>query len=111
MGVARLAKARQQGDGNPSCLVSPKVGVGELSFFIEFVVFYKFFISIFRLKSTRIEMDILPLLAVVWYGLVPEYLFQNMETALLYTVTLRNLFRNTSVILFCRSFKFHEQPL
>ena len=57
------------------------------------------------MKSTRIEMDILPLLTVVWYGpwygLVPKYLVQNMETALLDTVTLRNLFRNTSVILFC----------
>ena len=27
LGVARLAKARQQGDGNPSCLVSPKATI------------------------------------------------------------------------------------
>ena len=27
IGVARLAKARQQGDGNPSCLVSPKATI------------------------------------------------------------------------------------
>ena len=86
------------------------IGVEELSILIEFVVFYKFFISSFRLKSTRIEMEFRPLLTVVWYGLVPKYLFQNMEPALLDTVTLRNLFRNTSVVLFCRPFKFHKQP-
>jgi hypothetical protein len=44
------------------------LGVGELSFCNEFVVFYKIFICIFRLKSTRIEMDIRPLLTVDWYG-------------------------------------------
>jgi hypothetical protein len=89
-------------------------GRGVVFFLIEFVAIYKILISIFRLKSTRIEMDIRPLLTVVWYGLVPKYLFQNMETALLdnvtHAVTLRNLFKNTSVILFYRSFKFHEQP-
>ena len=56
------------------------------------------------MKSTRIEMDIRPLLTVVWYGpwygLVPKYLVQNMGTALLDTVTLINFFRNTSVILY-----------
>ena len=62
------------------------------------------------MKSTRLETDIRPLLTVVWYGLVPKYSFQNMETALLDNVALRNLFRNTSVILFYRSFKFRKQP-
>ena len=74
-------------------------------------MFYNLLVWIFESKSTRIEMDIRPLLTVVWYGLVPKYSFQNMETALLDNVALRNLFRNTSVILFCRSFKFHKQPL
>ena len=69
-------------------------------------MFYNLLVWIFESKSTRIEMDIRPLLTVVWYGLVPKYWFQNMETALIDTVTLRNLFRNRSIILFCRSFRF-----
>ena len=86
------------------------LGVGGLFFLFGFVLFYNLLVWIFWLKSTRLETDIRPLLTVVWYGLVPKYSFQNMETALLDNVALRNLFRNTSVILFCRSFKFHKQP-
>ena len=62
------------------------------------------------MKSTRLETDIRPLLTVVWYGLVPKYLFQNMETALLDNVALRNLFRNTSVIYFADPSNFTNSP-
>ena len=38
-------------------------------FFFGFVVFYNLLVWIFQLKSTRIEMDIRPLLTLVLYGL------------------------------------------